>query len=277
MRIRIVHETRYRYEWPVRGVIQHLRLAPRDHDGQHVLSWRIEPDMDGRLQADEDGFGNLVHVFSGDGPVEALTIRVTGEVETTDTAGLVSGAVERVPDAFYLRDTELTQASDPIRRFAQDSTGEAGGDMLATLHRLLAATHDTVAFDTRSTETTTSAAEAFRLRRGVCQDLSHVFVSAARHIGIPARYVSGYFHRNDGIVDQEATHAWAEARVPNLGWVGFDPANGICTTDAHVRIAVALDYLGAAPVRGSRRGGGAETLDVKLRVDTAQRQSQSQG
>ena len=105
----------------------------------------------------------------------------------------------------------------------------------------------------------TTAAEAFALKRGVCQDLTHVFIAAARHLGVPARYVGGYFHRADGVTQQDAGHAWAEAHVPALGWVAFDPANGICATDAHVRVAVGLDYLGAAPVRGARRGGGNET------------------
>ena len=105
--------------------------------------------------------------------------------------------------------------------------------------------------------------EAFALKRGVCQDLTHVFIAAARSLGIPARYVGGYFHRNDGVIEQDAGHAWAEAFVPELGWVAFDPANGICATDAHVRVAVGLDYLGAAPVRGTRYGGAGETLAVK--------------
>ena len=94
----------------------------------------------------------------------------------------------------------------------------------------------------------------------MCQDLTHIFIAAARSIGIPARYISGHFHRNDGVIDQDAGHAWAEAFVPILGWVAFDPANGICATDAHVRVAVGLDYLGAAPVRGTRYGGSGETL-----------------
>ena len=94
----------------------------------------------------------------------------------------------------------------------------------------------------------------------MCQDLSHIFIAAARSLGIPARYVGGYFHRNDGVIEQDAGHAWAEAFVPDLGWVAFDTANGISATDAHVRVAVGLDYLGAAPVRGMRYGGGGETL-----------------
>jgi transglutaminase-like putative cysteine protease len=91
---------------------------------------------------------------------------------------------------------------------------------------------------------------------------------------MPARYVSGHLKRSDELVEQSAGHAWAEAFVPDLGWVGFDPTNGVSVTDAHVRVAVGFDYLGAAPVRGSRQGGGGETLDVAIRVE-GQVQSQA--
>ena len=132
-----------------------------------------------------------------------------------------------------------------------------------------------IAFDTDPTHSATTAAEAFSLQRGVCQDLTHIFVAAARSLDIPARYVGGHFHRADGVTAQEAGHAWAEAYVENLGWVGFDPTNGICTTEAHVRVAVGLDYLGAAPVRGTRFGGSGETLTVAVRVDQARQQAQT--
>lgn len=276
MRIRVVHETVYRYEQPARGLIQSLRLTPRDHDGQHVRHWRIEPSRDGRLGAREDGLGNVVHLFACEGPVDGLTLRVSGEVDTHDTGGVVRGTVERAPEVYYLRETGLTAADAAIKVFADEAAGGAA-DPLDALHRLLAAVHETVAYDTGPTAVTTTAAEAFALGRGVCQDLTHVFVASARHRGIPARYVSGYFRRDDGVVDQEAGHGWAEALVPNLGWVGFDPANKICTTDAHLRLAVGLDYDGAAPIRGSRRGGGPEILSVSLRVEepvSGQRQTQ---
>src|SRR5262249_41703089 len=112
-------------------------------------------------------------------------------------------------------------------------------------------------------------------KAGVCQDYAHVFLAAARHIGIPARYVSGYFLRADGENQQEAGHAWAEAYLPDLGWVAFDPANGISTTDAHVRVAIGLDYLGAAPVRGVRFGGAGESLAVNVHIDQSGRQTQN--
>jgi transglutaminase-like putative cysteine protease len=130
-------------------------------------------------------------------------------------------------------------------------------------------------FDVGTTDATTPAAQAFALGHGVCQDHAHVFIAASRSLGFPTRYVSGYLLRSDGTVIQEAGHAWAEAHVPGLGWVGFDPANGVSPTDAYVRVAVGLDYLGAAPVRGTRYGGGEEILDVHVRVDEARRQLQS--
>jgi transglutaminase-like putative cysteine protease len=275
MRIRITHDTVYRYEQPARGLIQLLRLTPRDHDGQHIRRWRIEPSADGRLRRSEDVFGNVVHTFSADGPVEDLTLRVTGEVETTDTHGVVQGAVERLADVFYLRESPLAIADEEIRTFTRDMVGDFDADPLAGLHRLLAAIHREVTFDTGPTQATTTAAEAFALRRGVCQDLTHIFIAAVRSIQVPARYVSGYFRRSDGVTEQEAGHAWAEAKVPHLGWVGFDPANGISSGEAHLRIAVGLDYLGAAPVRGSRYGGGSEKLDVKLTVEEPQVQSEA--
>lgn len=278
MRLSVAHETRYRYERPVRSLIQAMRLTPRPHQGQHILRWRIEPGVDGRLRPQEDAFGNMVHLFSADAIVDEMTVRVVGEVETSDTQGVVRGAVERVPEQVFLRDSELTLADPEIQTFARDAASGAG-DALEILHRLLEAVHREMAFDIAPTDVGTTAREAFALRRGVCQDLSHVFIAGARHLGIPARYASGYFFRADGVIDQEAGHAWAEARVPDLGWVGFDPANGISTGEAHVRVAIGLDYLGAAPIRGSRTGGGSETLSVRLRVEDvrpAQFQSQSQ-
>ena len=270
MRIRVSHRTTYRYDTPARAVIQVLRLTPRTHEGQHVARWRCETDPDARLRPSFDAFGNPVTRLDLPGSLDALTITVDGEVVTADTGGVVRGTVERFAPELYLRDTALTQADEAIRAYAEGLRAEVGGaGVLALLHALNAGLHRDIAFDTDPTNAGTTARQAFAMRRGVCQDLTQIFISAARLLDVPARYVSGYFHRADGVVDQEAGHAWAEAFVPDLGWVAFDPSNGICATEAHVRVAVALDYLGAAPVRGSRAGGGRETLEVGLRVADA--------
>jgi transglutaminase-like putative cysteine protease len=276
MRIQISHETVYRYEQPARGVIQTLRLTPRNHDGQYVESWRIDVAENCQLDQHEDAFGNITHVFSVEGPVSELRVLVEGQVDTQDTAGVVVGTIERFPPSLYLRETPLTRIDNAILEFAELSR-RAGDEPLTIVHDLLERLHGEMAFDNAPTEATTSAAEAFALKRGVCQDLTHIFIAATRSLGIPARYIGGHFHRDDGVTEQEAGHAWAEAFVPGLGWVAFDTANGLCATDAHVRVAVGLDYLGAAPVRGSRYGGGNEALDVAVRVNRVGSQSQRQG
>jgi transglutaminase-like putative cysteine protease len=275
MRIRISHQTIYRYQAPATGVIQSLRLTPRNHEGQHVVRWRIDVSEDCRLDQQEDAFGNIIHAFTADGPFRRLRVTVDGEVETQDTEGVVRGAVERFPPALFLRETPLTRPDPAISVFATSARQAGGGDDLAVLHVLLEQLHRDIVFDTDPTHPATTAAEAFALGRGVCQDLSHIFIAAARSIDIPARYVGGYFRRNDGVVNQDAGHAWAEAYVPALGWVAFDPTNHICATEAHVRVAVGLDYLGAAPVRGTRFGGGSESLTVRLHVDQAAQQVQN--
>ena len=274
MRIRISHETRYRYDAPANGVIQTLRLTPRNHDGHYVMRWRIDVSEDCRLDEHEDAFGNITHTFTAEGPFNELAVAVEGEIDVQDTSGIVRGAIERFPPSLYLRATPLTEVDGAIADFARE-TRSRGDEALSVLHALLGRIHDEMTYDTNPTHTATTAAEAFALKRGVCQDLTHIFIAAARHLDIPARYVGGYFHRADGTVHQDGGHAWAEAHVPTIGWVAFDPANGICATDAHVRVAVGLDYLGAAPVRGARRGGGTENMAVSVQVDQAARQVQS--
>ena len=274
MRLRIAHSIVHRYDPPAVGVIQVLRLTPRNHEGQFVAEWRIDVSEDCRLDVHEDAFGNITHTFTVEGPFVDLTVAVGGEVDVQDMAGVVRGAVERFPPSLYLRPTPLTAVDEAIADFARETRASAD-NTLALLHALMGRLHREMAYDTDPTHTATTAAEAFALKRGVCQDLTHVFIAAARHLDVPARYVGGYFRRADGVVDQEAGHAWAEAYVPTLGWIAFDPANGICATDAHVRVANGIDYLGAAPVRGTRYGGGAESMAVRVHVDQAARQVQS--
>jgi transglutaminase-like putative cysteine protease len=272
MRIRVRHETHYHYDTPPTGVIQTLRLTPRNHEGQFVVDWRIEVSADCRLDAQEDAFGNIIHAFTADAPISDLTVTADGVVDTQDTNGVVRDAIERFPPTLFLRETPLTHADAAMQAF-NARIGQA--DTLSVLHGLLDGLHEEIAFDTDPTHVATTAMEAFALKRGVCQDMAHIFIGCARASGVPARYISGYLHRNDGVADQRAGHAWAEAYVPDLGWVAFDPANGTCTTEAYVRVAVGLDYLGAAPVRGTRYGGGNEALAVAIRVDQSLRQPQN--
>jgi len=275
MRIRIAYLTSYDYDRPAKAVVQQLRVTPRAHEGQHVVRWRVEIDADGRLRPGEDALGNITHGLFVNGPLSRLTVTVIGEVETADTSGVVRGTIERFPEMVFLRDSKLTACDAALAEFAAEVARDGGDDPLNRLHTLLGAVHEQIAFDTEATTSKATAAEAFALKRGVCQDLTHIFVAAARRMGSPARYISGHYAQEDGTTEQEAGHAWAEAFVPDLGWVGFDPTHGMCVGDSHVRVAAALDYLGAAPVRGARYGGGEERLDVKLRVTQASIQNQA--
>ena len=271
MRIQVAHRTTYGYDLPATHIVQALRLSPRNHDSQHVRNWRIDVDVDGRLREGIDPFGNKLHMFYADGPLTALTVTVTGEVEVDDSGGLVRGASEPLPASIFLRSTPLT-APDPLIARLADANRTAGD--LPTLHSLMSDLHGRMAFDTGATESTTTAAAALAAGRGVCQDFAHIFVAAARHLGYPARYVSGHLARSESD-QQDAAHAWCEILVPDLGWVAFDPTNSLCATDAYLRVAVGLDYLDAAPVRGARRGGGGESLAVAVHAVDAMQQRQS--
>ncbi|MBV1701008.1 MAG: transglutaminase family protein [Hyphomicrobiales bacterium] len=265
MRLRVQHATTYTYADPAQSAIQILRLTPRNHDGQYVNFWRVEVDADYRLVRDEDPFGNITHTFSLEGPIATMTIRVEGEVETTNNDGIVAGTAERMPRNFWLRDTQLTRADAAIRMFSRRIAAGEGGEALPYLHALNNAIHSSIEFTPGSSTVATSAAQAFAGKRGVCQDLAQIFVAACRVVKIPARYVGGYFLRTDQ-VEQDAGHAWAEAYVEGLGWMGFDPAHGLCTTDRYVRVAYGADAADAAPIRGARIGGHDEQLKVEVHV-----------
>jgi transglutaminase-like putative cysteine protease len=266
MRLLIAHSTIYRYDPPAAGAIQLLRLTPRNHDGQYVVRWRIDVSPDARLPAREDAFGNITHVFNAAGPFSELSVAVEGEVEMHGTDGVVRGTVERFPPSLFLRHTALTQADAALTKLVEEIQIASGGATLAGLHLLLRTLHTQMVYDLTLANATMNAAESFAIKRGVCRDLTHVFIAAARCLGIPARYIAGYLQLADATVEQQAGHAWAEAFVPDLGWVGFDPANGLCPTDGYVRVAVGLDSLGAAPVRGTRYGAGDESLRVAITV-----------
>src|SRR5215211_389866 len=262
MRIRVSHQTSYDYATPAKGAIQIIRMTPRSHDGQHVLRWRIDLGQDCRLAPFEDAFGNLAYSFTAEGPLSRLRVGVHGEVETQETQGVVRGTIERFPPELFLRDTALTRRDRDIVAFATDVAGGQHDNVIGALHALNVGLLRELTFDTEATSSVTVAAEAFARRRGVCQDFAHIFIAAARQLEIPARYVAGHLLRADGQTEQAAGHAWAEAYVPDLGWVAFDPAHGISVGEAYIRVAVGLDSLSAAPIRGSVSGGSGESMTV---------------
>ncbi len=178
-----------------------------------------------------------------------------------------------MPLWFYLRPTELTEPGDRVRAVSAEVADEP--DPVTRLHALSARITDQVPYRLGGTEPSTPAEEALAASHGVCQDHAQIFVAAARLFGVPARYVSGYLLVDDG-ESATAGHAWAEAHVDGLGWVGFDVSNGISPDERYVRVAVGRDYREAAPLVGTRYGSGGESLEVRLDVAEAPAEVQQQ-
>lgn len=275
MRLTVEHSTRYTFSRPLTDVIQLLRLTPLSCLSQTVLDWRLDVQCDARLREHRDGYGNVIHMLYVNQPVTELLITAKGTVITEDRAGVVQGLPGDLPSEVFRRPTPLTQGDAAMQQLASDIRSRTS-DSLTFLHDLNTELNRRLRFETDITHSATTAVEAFAAGGGVCQDFSHIFIAVARSAGIPARYVSGHLYRRDGQDRQPASHAWIEAWVTDLGWVAFDPANGVCGDDAYVRVAAGLDYHETAPVVGTRRGGGKETVSVDVRVSQARGQSQSQ-
>ena len=253
MILTVLHTTIYRYGAPVRGVVQSHRLTPSIFDGQRTRSWTIT--VEGGLAGGgfRDGAGDWVQGCSVRGPVTEVAVQVEGVVETQDLAGLLRGHRELVPPDCYLSETAVTRADAALTELA---------------HSAVAGTSDPL--DRDATTATTTAAEALALGKGVCQDHAHALIAAARVQDIPARYISGYLMAEGGAVSNEAAHAWAELWVKGLGWVGFDPANRCCPDARFIRLGSGYDASDAAPIRGTARGPGAESLDVTVAIQAVQ-------
>ena len=263
MRLSVDHRTTYRFSVPQGRLTQLLRLTPEDTHDQSVAGWQLHVDCDARLRYHRDGFGNRVTMLYVAGPIDSLEIAVRGEVLTNPSNGVVHGTHEALPPALFLRSTPSTQADPEIAAFAQDV---ARGDPVERLHALNLALNRRFAVDPARRGPARSAVATFGGERAGPRELAHVFVAAARSLGVPARYVSGYSPACRTEASAPAPHGWAEAYVEGLGWVAFDPCTGLSADEAYARVAVALDAAGAAPVAGSRLGEGSEELHVDLRV-----------
>lgn len=263
MRLKISHRTEYRYDVPVQYALQRLRLVPRGGKTQTVHSWSLKVEGAKEEVHFIDHFENDTRLVSILGDSVLIGIDAWGEVETFDTAGVFGEHKGFAPLWLFLQETLLTTPGEAVRELA-DSIGQ-GAD-LDRLHRLMAAIGARIAYTVGATDAGTVAEEALRQGSGVCQDHTHVFAAAARLLGFPARYVSGYLMLND-TVDQAASHAWAEAHVPGLGWVAFDASNGIAPDERYVRVAVGRDYRDAMPVSGIRLGWAEEQLAVTITVE----------
>ena len=268
MRLSIRHTTRYTFREPVIHALQRLRLMPKETQGQKIISWEMDYENAIPELSYEDQNCNTVNLVSVESGASEVAIECKGVVDTEDNAGVIGRHSGHLPLWCFLAQTERTKPGAGIRQMLRD-LGQPGEDKLAFLHALSSRIREQVEYQPGTTGVLTTAEQAIEAGQGVCQDHAHIFIGTARAVEIPVRYISGYLMMNDRI-DQEATHAWAEAHVDGLGWVGFDISNGISPDPRYVRVATGRDYRDAAPVTGISFGGTEEALTVAVAVEQQQ-------
>lgn len=263
MRLSVSHKTHYHFDQPMRSVTQSLRLWPSRFEGQAVIDWAVHIDGAMRGAGFRSGAGDWIETSTVPGPVSEVIVEVTGIVETVDLSGVLKGHREGTPPEAYLRSTRFTTPDNALSDLAVGAT-DGAASALDKAHALANAVRDAIAYTPGETDATTTASEALAAGHGVCQDHAHALIAAALSVDIPARYAVGYLHASGSIA--EASHAWAELHVPGLGWVGFDPANGVSPDENYIRIGSGLDAVDAAPIRGVASGAGVEAMDVDVEV-----------
>jgi len=298
MEHRIRHLSTYSYAPAALRVALRLKLFPVDHEGQQVESWNVTVNDEEVTPLVFSALGDREALWSSDDALDRLDIVAEGKILTRDTAGVVRGLPGNAPPGIYRRVTDLTEADDAIRALIAD---DRQNDTLATLHGLMGRINERVSYLTGSTTASTSAADALQHGKGVCQDHAHLFIAACRSADIPARYITGYL-KPDAERELEApaassqrqsesqsqngqsqsqgqsldndqlleTHAWGEAWVEGIGWIGFDPSNNVCPTENYVRLCSGLDAIGAAPIRGNVLGDTRESLEVSVAIGQSQ-------
>jgi transglutaminase-like putative cysteine protease len=264
MRLSVKHSTSYHYDAPVDYGLQQVRLTPKEREGQKMLQWDIAIEGGHKELHFTDHHANRVDLISIDPGGEQLVIHITGEVETTDTAGVIGPHHGFMPLWMFERQTSLTTPGPRIGALVKALDHDFDND-IARAHALSALIVERVPYATGQTDAQTSAEQAVTDGSGVCQDHAHIFITAMRLLGHPARYISGYLMMNDRI-EQDATHAWAEAWFDGIGWLGFDVSNGHSPDSRYIRVASGLDYTDASPVSGMRFGAAVESMAVQLQV-----------
>jgi transglutaminase-like putative cysteine protease len=269
MQMHIRHETRYRYERPVKYSVQSLHLTPRRDLSQRALAWTII--APGRRLEQVDAYGNISHLLTIEEPHREIQIVVRGVVETADTEGRQDDGP--LSPLAFLAPTPLTAPNDDLRAFAQSALQKVT-DPRARAQALADAVFGAVRYKSGTSDVQDSAAVALRSGEGVCQDHAHVFIASARAVGMPARYVSGYLYTGDST--EAASHAWVDVWLgAEIGWQSMDVTHKRPAVRTYCRLAVGRDYLDAAPVRGVRQGGGGEKMEANVTVaESAQQQQQ---
>jgi transglutaminase-like putative cysteine protease len=265
MKLEIVHSTRYRYSSPIAETVMEVRLRPMDGNGQRCVDFKLEVGSGIKPRSYRDGYGNNVHYFNLVRPHARLSVTSRSLVETGLEVDADPGE-ELVSD--FLRFRSPVKDVPGVRELASRHpiTDLASGPAVEhALDELTLNISREFAYDRAVTNVYSAVDEVLELRAGVCQDFAHLFIAAARAMGVPARYVSGYIHATGRSV-ASASHAWAEGWVPGRGWVGYDATRPVRTTENHVRLAVGRDYSDAAPTRGIYIGAATGAMDVRVRT-----------
>ncbi|MCC3375137.1 transglutaminase family protein [Cohnella sp. REN36] len=285
MKLEICHVTKYRYGAPVADSVNELRLAPRTDERQacyqHVLT--VEPNV--TMMSYEDYFGNRVHAFTAGEPHRELAIASRSTVVTRDSE--IKRQTEEAPaaswarvrsDAFADKFAEYLLPSAYVTFQSATSSYAAGlvageGGVFDFVKGASARIYGDFEYKPLSTGVQTTADELIGIGAGVCQDFAHLLLAVCRIRGVPARYVSGYHFVGDlqgrNADFEQASHAWVEAYVPGVGWLGFDPTNNGLADWRYVKLAHGRDYQDIVPVKGVYRGTGEQELTVKVDVQLA--------
>jgi transglutaminase-like putative cysteine protease len=262
MRLKITHRFEYQSDPTAPYALQRLRLVPTSSALQKVRVWTLAIEGAREEVRFSDHFGNDTRLISIEGGPHAVSIEAAGEVETVNRSGVAGFHRGFAPLWLFQRETALTVAGAGIEALAK---GVKGAD-IGRLHDLMATVHERVSAVPGAGPAVASAEDVLAKGSGVPADQAHIFIATARLLGYPARYVSGYC-LFDGDGEQAASHAWAEAHVEGLGWVGFDVANKICPEENYVRVATGRDQRDAQAISGILAGQGAEQLAVRISVE----------
>jgi len=262
MNLFIKHITEYRYEVTgVRGY-QQVRLRPAETPFQKIKTWNLAIQGGENTLSYIDHFGNATHFIELKDCSDSVRLIVETEIDLLNNSGVLGNTSELMPTWIFQNHSDLTPSGKEIRNLAKNQFPE---DRLDFCHYLNSKIKNEFSYDKGVSTVDWTAEDCARARAGVCQDFAHVFIAAARCRGLAARYISGYLKMDS--TDQSAMHAWAEVLIDGLGWVGFDPTNGICPDDRYVRVAVGRDYTDASPCKGiTHSTNGAETLRVQIEV-----------
>lgn len=281
----IRHHTRYRYSASVTLSLMEARMQPRTDAGQTLHSFRLSVSPQTPVQSYTDHLGNAIHWFNVPRRHGYLVIQAESLVDVepweTATLRLESSAwaeLERLGKKTshwdWLAPSHFAQPTQSLQRFAQAEGIRRQNDPLTTLQTINQYIYDAFDYVPASTTVDSPIDVALDNRRGVCQDYTHIFIALARSLGIPCRYVSGYLYHRQDTRDrsaEDATHAWAEAFLPELGWIGFDPTNHLLAHGRHIRVAIGRDYADVPPTKGVFQGEASTALDVGVQVALAER------